>query len=444
MNAPTITGAQTKETYADPGPMPESPPAGAQLPGGWKLLWTTDWDEHDVQEWSWVPDSQNDGGEPSTSKASNYIPEPAKPKGETSYERFGKFNARDIDELAKPKYKPKYIIDGVLAERRSFILGGKKKTLKSSIAVDLALSLASGKPFLGRFPVDRPRRVLLLAGESKGGLLEESVFRILKGKELTRDDVRAHFHWDDCVPRIENMEDMMACERIILSGKPEVVIFDNLLKMISGDEFANAPKMVEIYSRLTDMVEKHDATPICCHHIKKTWDGNTAPDIDDLAGAGAAEHFRQWMLLSRRERYKGDGFHALWMDLGGSDGSCSKWALNCNEGDPSGPREAAIWKTAAVRDGEYYKQEEAQQQSDKDDRKAAKAEEQLTEEFSRVRVASEEHGAQSQSALGELAGISTRRWKKLFPLLLEAGKLEEVQKSVTYRKSPIKAFQWKD
>jgi len=49
--------------------------------------------------------------------------------------------------------------------------------------------------------------------------------------------------------------------------------------------------------------------------------------------AGFGEFARQWVLLSRREAYQaGTGLHHLWMNLGGSAGASSRWALNINEG----------------------------------------------------------------------------------------------------------------
>ena len=81
-------------------------------------------------------------------------------------------------------------------------------------------------------------------------------------------------------------------------------------------------------------MEALNATAIVCHHFRKTKADYGPADLDDLTGAGVGEHFRQWMLLSRREEYKDDGKHAMWMRVGGSGTPGSLYAFDADEGVP--------------------------------------------------------------------------------------------------------------
>ena len=69
--------------------------------------------------------------------------------GHAAYE--GEF--LDSATFAKQAYKPDWLIPNILINRQPAVIGGRPKTLKTSIALDMAISLASGKPFLDTFAV---------------------------------------------------------------------------------------------------------------------------------------------------------------------------------------------------------------------------------------------------------------------------------------------------
>ena len=52
--------------------------------------------------------------------------------------------------------------------------------------VDLAVSLASGSPFLGAFDIPEAVPVLLLSGESGGFVIKDTVARVCRAKNIER------------------------------------------------------------------------------------------------------------------------------------------------------------------------------------------------------------------------------------------------------------------
>jgi hypothetical protein len=75
----------------------------------------------------------------------------------------------DSKTFATMNHRPKWLIRKVVAKDQPIILGGPRKSLKTSVVVDLAISLGSGTPFLGRFEVSQPVKVALLILKRYGG-----------------------------------------------------------------------------------------------------------------------------------------------------------------------------------------------------------------------------------------------------------------------------------
>ncbi len=67
--------------------------------------------------------------------------------------------------LATLAEERRWLVTGLWAEEAVGIVGGEPKCSKSFLALDLAVSVASGTPCLRRFPVSRPGGVLLFAAE---------------------------------------------------------------------------------------------------------------------------------------------------------------------------------------------------------------------------------------------------------------------------------------
>ncbi len=123
---------------------------------------------------------------PDDATPGTYNPEPSWPISaaidEVFAERFPLFTGSALNGVA---HETRYLIPGILAVGQTSAMLGPFKTLKTSLALDLAIALASGTPFLGRFPVAETGRVLFLAGDAGLPALQAKARRICSARGLS-------------------------------------------------------------------------------------------------------------------------------------------------------------------------------------------------------------------------------------------------------------------
>jgi len=99
--------------------------------------------------------------------------------------RFEFINGHD---LAHGDFNLEYLIPGVLVKGQPMIVAGPQKTLKTSIMIDLALTLSAGGRFLNQFPVAKTAKVALMSGESGMATIQETAKRVAAAHDLSLEE----------------------------------------------------------------------------------------------------------------------------------------------------------------------------------------------------------------------------------------------------------------
>jgi RecA-family ATPase len=80
-----------------------------------------------------------------------------------------------------------WLVEGLWSDQAVGILGGEPKCCKSFLALDLAVSVASGQPCLRRFPVKRSGPVLLFPAEDSLAVVRTRLAGICAAAEVDFD-----------------------------------------------------------------------------------------------------------------------------------------------------------------------------------------------------------------------------------------------------------------
>jgi replicative DNA helicase len=280
-----------------------------------------------------VGDGRGDAWEPPGPAASGAPPGDAA----STFMRW-RFAALDSRTFFTNKYELEWLVSRVLVAGQPGVIGGPKKVLKTSTLIDLAVSLGSATPFLGRFQVYRRRRVVILSGESGEAVLQNCGQRVCAARGV--DPCSLDVFWAFRLPQLANPLDLRELRRGLEELCADVLVLDPLyLALLSGAnsrevEAGNLYHMGPLLSDMAQACLEVKCTPLLCHHAGKARSNHFDPlDLDDLSFSGIAEYARQWILENRREPFDPNtGSHRLWVSVGGSAGQSGCWAMDVEEG----------------------------------------------------------------------------------------------------------------
>jgi replicative DNA helicase len=381
--------------------------------------------------WGWLRDQENPDW-----NAGDFEEAPDNPKTYTA-------DWIDSATFAGSTYKLEWLVGKLLVRQQPILLGGPRKSLKTSIVVDLVLSLGTARPFLGVpfFTVPRRVRVALLSGESGQAVLQETAKRVAaaKGVDLADADVFWGFH----LPRLSNPADLAALGQAIDDHRIDVLVVDPLyLALLAGlqgktVDAANLFDMGPLLLSVAQTCLQHGCTPLLIHHARKALAPNgESMELEDLAYSGIQEFARQWLLINRREKYEpGSGVHKLWLSAGGSAGQGGQWAINVTEGELRDDFTGWTWIVEAVGATQA-------RQADSTSKREAKETEEDSRLLGALDVLDPQRCGASKSKLAEMASLSGAKATQAIMRLIRDGVVEmcEITVSAGRGKRPSEGF----
>ena len=188
-----------------------------------------------------------------------------------------------------------WLVNGVIQRGSNGFICGAPKGGKSWAAVDLALSLALGVPWLD-FLVPQRVKVALVSREDNPALTKWRLRHLLAGKSKTLEDVSEHL-WVNSREqspefRLDKPEQTAEMLAELKKVKPEFLILD-VLNVLHGRDENDNQEMRRILEQLT-LIQQEVGCSICVlHHFNKMSEGSMT---QRLRGSSAIAGWAEWLV----------------------------------------------------------------------------------------------------------------------------------------------------
>jgi hypothetical protein len=160
-----------------------------------------------------------------------------------------------------------WLIEGLWAEEAVGIVGGEPKSCKSFLALDIAVSVASGAPCLRRFAVARPGPVLLYAAEDAPYVVRRRLDGIClaDGVDLAALDIQVI-----TAPslRLDPAEDRRKLTETVSELRPRLLVLDPFVRLHRIDENVSG-EVAPLLGFLRELQRGFHLAVLVVHHARK-------------------------------------------------------------------------------------------------------------------------------------------------------------------------------
>jgi hypothetical protein len=170
-------------------------------------------------------------------------------------------------DLESPVHKQSWLIERLWTHQAVGIIGGSPKSGKTWLALEMAVSVASGSPCLDTFPVLAPGPVLLYAAEDSAPALRTRVETLARLHKVDFSRLDVHIITVDSLrpDRAEHQDRLESTLRVYM---PAMLILDPLVRVHAIDENV-AGQVSMLLGYLRSLQRRTGAAIALVHHVRK-------------------------------------------------------------------------------------------------------------------------------------------------------------------------------
>ena len=192
-----------------------------------------------------------------------------------------------------------WLVEGLWEEEGVGILGGAPKSCKSWLALDVAFSVATGTPALGKYEVSVPGPVLIFAAEDQPQRVRSRLegFALHRGQDLER--IPLHLIVESAL-RLDTERDQSRLAETLGRYRPRLLVLDPFVRLHRIDE-NSAQEVSRILAYLRELQREHHVAIFVVHHSRKAGAAGEQVGLS-LRGSGDFHAWGQSNLYLRRRR----------------------------------------------------------------------------------------------------------------------------------------------
>jgi hypothetical protein len=223
---------------------------------------------------------------------------PPAPTTELAISSYGEVAAR-----VAAAGEPRWLIQGLWPADAYGVLAAQEKAGKTWAALDLAVSVACGQPWLDHFPCPSPGPVLLFLGEGGERATVRRIEAIATAKDVDPDQLTDRLRLCFRVPRLAAPgagSELTAIQAELVEHPAVLVVLDPLYLAAAGASGSNLYDMGAVLQAIQGVCQHAGCALLVVTHWNKTGDGRGA---DRISGAGPAAWAR--VICSVAIHYRG-------------------------------------------------------------------------------------------------------------------------------------------
>ena len=202
-----------------------------------------------------------------------------------------------VGEIAEDELAERWLVEQLWCARSVGVIGGAPKSAKTWLGLDMALSVATGTPCLGKYAVPEPGPVLVYLAEDALLVVRERIEGMARHRGLDLDRVEIYVITAP-VLRLDQDRDRVRLWQTARQIRPRLVLLDPLVRLHGIDE-NHAGAVAELLAYFRSLQRQLDLSVLLVHHTRKNAGDGVAAGLG-LRGSGDIHAFGDSNLYLQR------------------------------------------------------------------------------------------------------------------------------------------------